>query len=185
MADPTGEVVTKSELARALGFSPAAVSMMISRGRLTAPALRLDGRVNLKLAIEQLKHRADPSATLPGVEDEDDGAPESESFAAVKTQTEKLKQIRLQLDIDRDAGRLVDKAEAERTAFDTGRLIRDRVLGAAAALAGRLAAMTDEREIRQLLRAELVERLAITPETLAEAAGAPVEEAHAAARVGD
>jgi hypothetical protein len=49
------EVKTKSEFAALLGINPAAVSNYIRRRKLTAPALTADGRVNVKLALAQLR----------------------------------------------------------------------------------------------------------------------------------
>lgn len=50
----TGEVVTKAELARRIGRSPARVSQLIRDGRLAPPALLVDGRIDLVAAMAQL-----------------------------------------------------------------------------------------------------------------------------------
>lgn len=54
------EIVTKTQFARLLGVNPAAVSNYIRRGRLTAPALRADGRVDVAAARAQLGRTLDP-----------------------------------------------------------------------------------------------------------------------------
>lgn len=54
------EVVTKSDYARRRGVRSHAVSMWISRGKLTAPALRDDGRIDVRQADRQLGVRIDP-----------------------------------------------------------------------------------------------------------------------------
>lgn len=52
--------MSKSEYARHRGVTPAAISNFISRGRLTAPALRPDGLVDAELADQQLGATVDP-----------------------------------------------------------------------------------------------------------------------------
>lgn len=47
-------IVSKSDLARRIGRSPARVSQFIREGRLTAPALLEDGRIDLEAALVQL-----------------------------------------------------------------------------------------------------------------------------------
>ncbi len=48
-------IVTKAALARAIGRSSARVSQFIQEGKLAPPALLPDGRVDLALAVEQLR----------------------------------------------------------------------------------------------------------------------------------
>lgn len=50
-----GSIVSKAALARAIGRSPARVSQFIQEGKLAPPALLPDGRVDLALAVEQLR----------------------------------------------------------------------------------------------------------------------------------
>ena len=54
-----GEVLTKSEFARRGGVDPAAVSMWINREHLTPPALTEDGKIDVELAVGQLRERLD------------------------------------------------------------------------------------------------------------------------------
>src|SRR5207248_3731103 len=49
------EILSKSEFAAKLGVNLSAVSNYIARGKLTAPALRPDGTVDLELAMRQLR----------------------------------------------------------------------------------------------------------------------------------
>jgi hypothetical protein len=48
------EILTKAAFARRRGVRANTVSMWIKRGRLTAPALRRDGKINVALADQQL-----------------------------------------------------------------------------------------------------------------------------------
>ena len=53
-------VLSKSRYASARDRSPAWVSYMIKAGRLTAPALREDGRIDVEAADKMLRERCDP-----------------------------------------------------------------------------------------------------------------------------
>ena len=59
MAEPQ----TKTEFARRLGVTGAAISMWIERGKLTAPALLPDGRIDPDLAEDQLGLGVNPVAS--------------------------------------------------------------------------------------------------------------------------
>src|SRR5579885_972382 len=73
-----GALITKSEFAAARGVDRSTISKWISRGRLTAPALTPDGRIDAEIADRQLgasldpvrhlgqQHRAKPAAPPPG-----------------------------------------------------------------------------------------------------------------------
>jgi hypothetical protein len=63
--------LTKSEYARRLGVQPAAVSNWVTRGRLSPPAIRPDGRINPVLADRQLGTRR--GAGRPDAADEMNG----------------------------------------------------------------------------------------------------------------
>jgi hypothetical protein len=54
-----GEVITKAEFARRGGVDSAAVSMWQSRGHLSPPAVLPDGRIDVDLAVVQLRERLD------------------------------------------------------------------------------------------------------------------------------
>jgi hypothetical protein len=91
------EVVTKSEFARRLDVDPAAVSLWISRQKLTAPALRDDGMLDVDLAVEQLRQRLEharsstdlgraASSALDDVPGDDAPAPPSATAALIERQ---------------------------------------------------------------------------------------------------
>lgn len=50
-----GPIVTKAALARTVGRSSARISQLIAEGKLAPPALLPDGRIDLAIAIEQLR----------------------------------------------------------------------------------------------------------------------------------
>jgi len=83
---------TSSGFARRLNVEPAAVSLWISRQKLTAPALREDGTIDVKLAVEQLRERleharsdTDLERALLHVADDEagDGGPATSTTAAL------------------------------------------------------------------------------------------------------
>jgi hypothetical protein len=57
---PEPNLVIKSEFSRLMHVKPSAVSNWISRGQLTAPALKPDGRIDIELARQQLGDTVDP-----------------------------------------------------------------------------------------------------------------------------
>jgi hypothetical protein len=56
------EIKAKTEFAALLGVKQAAISNYIRRQKLTAPALTVDGRINVELALAQLGRTVDPVA---------------------------------------------------------------------------------------------------------------------------
>jgi hypothetical protein len=54
------EILTKSGFAGRLGVNPAAISNLIRRQRLTSPALRADGKIDVEQALRQLGRTVDP-----------------------------------------------------------------------------------------------------------------------------
>ena len=55
------ETLSEADLAARLGVKPSAISNYIARGKLTAPVLRLDGKVDVALGISAIgkEHRSD------------------------------------------------------------------------------------------------------------------------------
>jgi hypothetical protein len=85
-----GKIVTKAELARARHVSAAAVSAWLRRGKLTAPALLPDGRIDYDVAIDQLRERLDPARSRTEVPDGD--AP-ARSNLAVLTERQREQRV--------------------------------------------------------------------------------------------
>ena len=59
------------------------------------------------------------------------------------------------LEYEKATGVLIERAQVEKEAFRTGRMIRDTLLGLPDRLAGVLASETDEKQIHALLTKEL------------------------------
>lgn len=167
-------VMTKAEFARyrraAFGVgSKSLISKYLSQGKIAPPALRGDGRIDRVLADAQLAQtvaapkRPGPasalaeSSALP--EDAGEvGPPVSGTLAAEQIALARARRIRIELETEKEAGRLVSKIEMERETFSAARQVRDRLL----AVPGRIAAELvgkDERQIAAAVRDALTAAL--------------------------
>jgi len=83
------------------------------------------------------------------------GVPPATSFAQART-AEMIFRARLRkLEYETKSGKLIPADEVKVQWFKLGRQIRDKLLGMPAKLAPQLAALTDTREVRELLDAEI------------------------------
>lgn len=160
--------------------TPAAVTGWIKNGKITAPALRIDGKINRELADTQLAARRDPARVAAVVADElpyqtgeaeieDDPADAqllagNAAYADVKTALaqEQLRAKKIQNNIAE--GRYVDAASVRRAMVDMARATRDRILAVSPNVAGALVGK-DEREIATILTAALKATLTKMAET--------------------
>lgn len=152
------------------------VTKYIRDGKITAPALRPDGKIDRRLADAQLARTLDmsqrggaeeglppPAPTMPqpdlDLDAEDDQTPEqSGTLAAEQAALQRVRRRKVELEIAQIEGRLVDRAEAERELFDIGRRVRDRMMGIPGRIAAHLVGR-DEREIARMLREAITESL--------------------------
>lgn len=162
-------IMSKKDFAAYKGWSPSAVSKAISRGKLTQPALLPDGRIDRVLADRQLADRSDPArylsgkqpslpidaaARTEGEDDEETAGPAEPAFAAVRSDTERLKQRKLQRELDILDKKYVLREEVDVDAFSAARQLRDALFGLVDMLADQAASMVDPREIKALFRQE-------------------------------
>lgn len=118
--------VTKSAFAALIGRSPGRISQFIAEGKLTAPALRADGKIDPLLGAKQLRVVLDPSQQL-GLVDQppllDDEPDEKKEPGKVSDQNRylKLKADERELDVEvkrrrmaADSGRWMETAPAAR-----------------------------------------------------------------------
>lgn len=169
-------VMTKSaygEYRRAVtgrGSAPM-VTKYIATGKIAAPALRPDGKIDRVLADAQLARTLNmagtpddepPAAPPPAPDNEGDevdaAPPVSGTLAAEQTALTKVRRRKVELEIAQTEGRLVDKAEATREIFDIGRRVRDRIMAVPGRIAAHLVGKT-EREIAAQLREAISEAL--------------------------
>jgi hypothetical protein len=188
-----GETVSKSEYARRCSVTPAAVSLWLARGRLTAPAILADGSIDVELADAQLRERLDHArrqAPDIGADDDADGEEggeprlsgvaliERQRVLRVAEQEARLRRLRRE---ELEAGGALVRADAVTRSF--GRLLAERdeeldrfVLDLAERLAGAEGRATAQRDLRALRerQADAAERAAAAlPRLVAMEAAAP------------
>lgn len=162
-------VMSKAEFARyrreVFGAgSKSLISKYIANGKIAPPALRPDGRIDRALADAQLARtvgnakghiatqKPDPRPALPG----EDGAMESSppadgTLAAEQIALTRARRRRIEMEMEREAGKLVYAEDAAQASFDAARRVRDRLLAIPGRLAPHLVGKTD-REIAVMVR---------------------------------
>lgn len=107
--------------------------------------------------------------TPPADPDGDDEAPaagDTEEYRRHRTDRERIKVQREQLELDRQLGRVIDLQEAQRLAFTSFRTLRDRGMNLPSRVKDQCAAMTDATQIETLLEAELAAVFEVDPQSL-------------------
>jgi hypothetical protein len=148
--NPAVGVVSKSRYAEHRGCSAAYISKLIREGRLAAPALLADGKVNVALADQMLGAAAQPD--LPTT-------PAPAPFASHRADREAAQARLARLRADELEGQRLPRDRVELRTFDLVRRLRDELLAWPDGIAPRLATMTDDRAIAELLTADLEEKL--------------------------
>jgi len=83
-------------------------------------------------------------------------SPKSSKLADEKLRGEQIKNARMYLRLEKDAGRLGDMDSVYRAAFETGRASQEALLSIPARICNKLALETDPNKIEDLLTAELI-----------------------------
>jgi hypothetical protein len=146
--NPAVGVVSKARYAEHRGCSAAYVSKLIRLGRLAAPALLADGRVNVTLADQML-----------GAPTLDVLAPVPIAAATSRAEREAANARIARIRADEMEGALLPRDKVDGRVFDLVRRLRDELLAWPESVAPRLTTMTAERAIADLLTAELEEKL--------------------------
>lgn len=151
--EQTPSAVSKGYFAQMLGISPGRVSQLIEQGL----PVRLDGRIDVDAGREWFEANVNRRAGNP----EPTQAPRMSELAAARLSREQAQSELLQQKAARQAGRLVDRAEVERAAFERARAERDAHIGFAARVAPRIAGElgVDPRSLFALLDREMREHL--------------------------
>lgn len=110
-----------------------------------------------------------PAAPGPDRTESERGRGLVRAHAAHKT----LQAKKLQLEIDKEEGRLIERAEVRAAVMTGSRMLRDALLGLPARLAGDLAGMTDAGEIRALLDRHIRDQLGTLIEGFNTLTGGP------------
>lgn len=166
--DSSPSVMTKAEFARyrraTFGTgSKSLISKYLATGKIAPPALRPDGRIDRILGDAQLartvgaaKKRDAAPPPIPQIAASDDSAPgfrppADGTLAAEQIALTRARRRRIELETEKEEGKLVYVADAARETFDAARRVRDRLLAVPVRLAPQLIGK-DEREISKLVR---------------------------------
>lgn len=177
-------VVTKSGYAAYRGCSPAYVSKLIREGRLAAPALLDNGRINIALADQLI---GPPGGTTAGEAPILASPPSAARHAAAPAATARLTEARAeaaatqqqlaQLRLQRERGELIPAAGVAAETEDAFRQVRDLLLQGWHDIAEDCARLADataiEATILRALKSRLAEAAAILqrdPAALVDAA---------------
>lgn len=142
MPEPS-RIVTKGAYAAIRGCSAPYISKLIREGKLRAPALTPEGRIDVELANAMLGTPApqlQPIATTPG-------PTEDTGYAESRARREAALAERAELDLAEQRGRLVDKSAVDREIADLIRSLRDAILLIPREVAAHCAQLTDERAV--------------------------------------
>ena len=150
-----GRSYTNVQAAGMLGIDPATVKRWRARGWLVN---RPDG--HLDVAATRARVNADRDPTLGGRADRGAGgaAPVSGDGARLlkaRAMRETLAAKLLQIEIDKEEGRLIDREVAERVFLDVITEARTRMEAIPARVASRLVSLSDARAIQDILRDEI------------------------------
>ena len=164
-----GKRVSQAEFARQNGWSRQYVAKLIQQGRIKLVKGKIDP-VAAKQAVEQL---AEPSTVLrESAQDKPEpsrttsvvSSPSSASlpqqgktvdYATARTMREAYRAKMARLDYEEREGKLVEAVKVREDAFQTGRIVRDGLLGIPDRMADVLAAESNPAEVRRILMDEL------------------------------
>lgn len=158
--------LTQRAYAERIGVSEAYVSKLVRLGKLTRNKHR---RIDPEVADRELAQVRDPShdkqrkSTLPGLEKDQ---VDFRAFSKARTDKEVASARLKELELEVEAGRLVEKQEVGATLFALARMTRDTILRVPDRLAPQLAVTRSQKEIKKLLHREL--HLALDQLTQAE-----------------
>ncbi len=169
-----GERVSQAEFARRNGWSKQYVAKLVKQGRIKLEGGKIDP-VAAKRAIDQL---AEPSTALrdkpvqgrtpiPASTAPTDSR-KAVDYASARTMREAYKAKMAKLDYEEREKQLVDARKVREEAFQTGRLVRDALLGIPDRMADILAAENDPSQVRIKLYNEIEAAL----QSLSESTGA-------------
>lgn len=160
--------------ARHRGVALSAVQKAIRSGRISKTA---SGKINAAQADRDWNQNTDiarrpadavasagstmsQDLTLPtGDDDEPAEMPAGAEYQRHRSNRERIRAEREQIELDKLAGRSVDLADAQRIAFTAFRTVRDAVLNVSPRIKDALAAESDPLRVESMLDAELVAAL--------------------------
>jgi hypothetical protein len=175
------EIISKSAYAERLGVAPSAISNYVARGKLTAPALRHDGMIDVALADAQLGLNLDLIRSAgrgarpemisgPSPEDAalDRGA--ARSLLRARAAVAEAAALKAQIELGRIRGELVDRTGMEDTAHELGRQLRESIMTFVPLIAAALVGL-DAAQIEAVLSAQIERCLNATADELERLSG--------------
>lgn len=155
---PPPGVVSKTGYAAHRGCSPAYISKLVRLGKIAAPALMADGRINIILADQML-----------GAAHQSEGLPLNAPTANDRQRREKADADLRELELAERQGRLLDAGKVAAERFEVARRARDTLFAMAEARAAELCACTTPRLLADLLRQRIGDALADLADSLEQA----------------
>lgn len=156
--------VSQAEFAAAIGKSRQYVHKLVKAGKLPVAD---DGNLDPDICKAVLAQMRDPARTLAAqnkglaalLDDEPDDAVPATTYNQAALIHKLAQGQMMQLQLRKEAGELVEKAEVEREGFDCSRIVRDRMMALPQEVAGELVGMTDEAQIRLYLKNKIRDAL--------------------------
>lgn len=180
-------ILSKKDYAAWRGCSASYVSKLIREGKLAAPALRPDGKVDrgaadaMILALRDPNRLRDEDADPIAAEEAEAGeAGDAESLVELRKAVAREQHRKIQRENDAAEGQLLERAAVEREQETAAREARDAMLRIPGQVADRLATMTDPAEIRAFLATTIA--AALEAAATAEEAAAATDDADAGDR---
>lgn len=159
-------LMTKAAYAEHRGVSASYVSKLIREGKLAAPALLPNGRINTILADQMLG--GVPTADEIDIPLAPSGGP---NFAVERARREAAQAELKEIELRRQRGEALSTAEVERAVFEKDRRVRDAVLAAAEAVAPKAHAAPNAQTAADIIRAAMIAALGQVADQLTADAG--------------
>jgi hypothetical protein len=165
-------LLNQAKYAKHAGISKAAVSKLVSRGRLDealvdngAGNALIDSEVADRIRSEGIKpygKKNPPKRIRPEISDDekqqtifDAGVPKCNNFTEAQKIDREYQAALRKLDLEQRQGKLIDAEQVEKDAYEIGRRVRDSVLSIPDRISASLAVINDESEIHNRLKTEL------------------------------
>lgn len=146
------------------------ISKLIGKGRLTAPALRPDGKVDREAADAQIAAASDPARVDQLPLGKMGGRQAGSLYQQVRTSREYYQALEAQTRYQRQAGQLVASADIAGATETLVSRCRDSLLRIPRRLASKVAAESDPFKVESIIREEVSEALSNLARGLAEMA---------------
>lgn len=163
-------MVTQTEAAVALGISKATVSRDLKKFKIEPDN---HGLFSLKAYTEARRTDLNPMMARTPSQQADVPQSENEGLNAASARLKAIQADQAQIELDKEKGLIVYRADVEQTLSEASRALRDSLLGIPARAAPELAAVNDPAEIERALGRIIRESLEALARSFASLAAAP------------